>query len=78
MIRHNFKRKDFSVKLTSLIINNLFKAIFNLINKNFFTPLGTPYQVVVQKIYVMFVSFVFHVDSIQYINTKYKLFFKEK
>lgn len=78
MIRHYFKGKNFNPKLTRFVVGDLLESIFNLTNEYLFAPLGAPYQVVVQKIYMVLVSFVFHVDNIYYVNIECKFIFQRK
>lgn len=69
MIRLYAKIKDFNIFFFSNLFNDLLKAYFNSTNKDRLASFRTPYQVVVNKIYLITRMFVFHdVDIIAYIN----------
>jgi len=69
MVRHYFKRKNFNIHLISFVFNNLHKSIFNFTNENRASSFRTPYQMIIQKIYMMFAMLIFHVDNITHINS---------
>jgi hypothetical protein len=63
------KIKDFNAFFFSDLFNDLLKSLFNFTNENGLPSFRTPYQVVVNKIYLIARMFVFHnVDIIVYIN----------
>ena len=72
MVRHNFKGKNVNPYFFGFILNNLYESVFDFTNKHRTPSFGTPYQMIIYKIYMMFAMFIFHVDNISHINKSVK------
>lgn len=75
MVRLYTKIKNFNTFFFSNFFNNLLKPLFNFTDENRFPSFRTPYQVVVNEIYLTTRMFVFHIRMfIAYINALFKYF----
>ena len=68
MVGHNFKSNNINLYLFRFILDNLQKLAFYFADKNRSSSFWTPYQMIIDKIYMMFAMLIFHVDNISHIN----------
>ena len=77
MVWHNFKSQNFNVQFFGFCSDYFIQPVFNLAYKDRPPSFGTPYQMVVQKIHMMFCSFILHVDIIHPSTTKARRFLEK-